>query len=243
MSGVWRAVYTRLGVSPHGNQADVGVSQSAPVSKSQPQKTVSHAAWVPGLQSDFDISPKDFREMGLSALTTEQEMSLLVWASGREQKVKESAPSFESGRPGQKFLDAKPEEYDKVRVYVIANGSADEIISGVRERLRTMNGLEVVYTSDEADLTVNLVAMESKTTGGSHFGTATSVVVTAPCTYKVGTYTHQHASMLDQFVQVGSDTSVVISSIVSSIDTDALDNQRKANAEYKKYLQDQKKKK
>jgi hypothetical protein len=43
-------------------------------------------------------------------------------------------------------------------------------------------------------------------------------------------------------VEVGSDISLVVSSIVSGIDTDVLDNQRKMNAGYRKFLQDQKKK-
>jgi len=51
---------------------------------------------------------------------------------------------------GESLKDAQPEAYDKVRVYVTASGDADEIISGVRERLRRMNRTDVVYTSDEA---------------------------------------------------------------------------------------------
>jgi hypothetical protein len=218
--------------------------QTATTQKSQPAKTVGHAQWIAALEANFGISQQDFRDMGLSALTPEQEFSVLIWASGREQKAKESVvvPSFDCGRPGQKFEDAKPDEYDKVHVNVNATGTADEIISNVRERFRTMNGVEVVYTSDEADLTVNLVGVNMQTKGGYASGVAISVIVTQPCTYKAGTYAHEHASLLDHFVQVGSDAPTVVNSIVATIDTDAFENQRKTNAQYKKYLQDQKKK-
>src|ERR1700677_4610 len=184
--------------------------QSAPIHKSQPQKTVAHAVWSSNLETNFGISEQGFQEMGLAALTTDQEFNMLTWAYSREQKAKASvqSPSFDCGRPGQKFADAKPEEYDKVRVNVDASGSADEIISGVRERLRAMNGIEVVYNSDEADLTVSLVAIQTKEQrAGYQLGTASAVVVTEPCTWKLGTYTNSYDVLRDQFVQVGSDVS------------------------------------
>ncbi len=84
-------------------------------------------------------------------------------ARSRPLRVSEAArPSIQvvCGRPGES--DIKPESWDKVRVYVNASGEANEIISGVRERLREMNGTEVVYSSAEADLTVNIVALHTQ---------------------------------------------------------------------------------
>lgn len=218
-------------------------SQSRPSRKPQPQHTVSHASWTPILESGFGISEHDFRDMGLGALTEDQEWSLLAWVNTREKQAKDSVvtPIFTCGRPGE-IQDTKPESYDKVRVFVHASGDADEVISGVRERLRAMNGTEVVYSSDEADLTVSLVAIQTKSKGaGYQLGTAISVVVSKPCVWKFGTYTDRIDTVRDQFVQVGSEISGVVASIVSSIDTDTLENQRQANATLKKILQDQKK--
>ena len=67
-----------------------------------------------------------------------------------------------------------------------------------------MNGTEVVYSSGEADLTVSLVAIETKMTSGYHTGNATSVVVFQPCVWKLGTYKNDYDSIQDQLVQVGS---------------------------------------
>lgn len=55
------------------------------------------------------------------------------------------------------------------------------------------------------------------------------------------TYTSHYETVEDQFVQVGSDVPTMVNSIVSGIDTDELDGQRKLNASYRKFLQEQKK--
>lgn len=137
------------------------------------------------------------------------------------------------------FIDAKPDSYDNVRLYISASGDADEIISAVRERLRAMNGVEVVYSSDEADLNVSLVTLKTRNKSAYETGYAISVVVTQPCMQKVGTQVSHLQTFQDQFVQVGSDEHVIVNSIVSSVDTDTIDDQRKENAEFKKMLQAQ----
>ena len=129
-----------------------------------------------------------------------------------------------------------------MRVNVEASGSADEVISGVRERLRTMNGTEVVYSSDEADLIVYLTGTKIHAKGGFDTGVAIAVTVVQPCIWTLSTYTNHYNILKADSVEVGSDTPLLVSSIVSGIDTDVLDNQRKMNASYRKFLQDQKKK-
>jgi hypothetical protein len=202
-----------------------------------------HASWMPTLEQNFDISQQGFQDMGLGALTTDQFVNLFVWVSTREQKAKDSVPrqTYDCGRTGTPFQAALPEAYDKVRVYVSATGEANQIISGVRERLRTMNGTEVVYAEDEADLSVSLLAMNVETVGGNRTGVAVAVEVTLPCAMKLGTDTIPYAMHQNQFLQVGSDVSSVVNDIVSTIDTSDLEGQRKMNARYKKVLQDQKK--
>jgi hypothetical protein len=215
-------------------------AQSSSSARARPPQTViTHATWKPYLEAKFGISEQQFKEMGLGSLTEMQEVSLLTWANSREQEAKKSVqmPFFDCGRAGS-TLEAKPEDYDKVRVYVRAAGDANEIISGVRERFRTMNGVDTVYSAKEADLTVDLVGVKTKTRGsGYETGTAFSVVVSTPCTYQFGTYTQNYDTVQNQFVQVGSDVPKLIDAIVSSIDTDDLENQRKSNAGMKKFLQ------
>src|SRR5208337_1111970 len=105
-----------------------------------------------------------------------------------------------------------------------------------------MNGTEVVYSSSEADLTVSLVAIKTRAKGANYqTGTAISVLVAKPCLWKQGTYSDHYDTVQDQWVQVGSDDSEVVVSIVSGIDTNDLENQRKLDAAYKKFLQDHKK--
>lgn len=218
----------------------VGIAdaQSSTPQKPQPRITVSRATWSSDLEITWGITPQLFRAMGLGSLTQEQEVRLLTWALEQNQKAKDSVvtQSFDCGRPGEPVADAKPEAYDKVRVYVIATGDASEIISGVRERFRTMNGIDVVYGSDEADVVVSLVAIKTQTTGGYPSGHAVSIVAKEPCVLKLGTYTTPYDSLLEQLVQVGSDVPKIVDSIVSTIDTDVLESHRKSNAEYKKML-------
>lgn len=219
--------------------------QAPPAQKAPQHTTPPHAFWNPVLEKDLGITPQLFHDMGLGMLTQEQEVNLFMWVEQREQQAKDSVPttSFTCGRTGESFLEAKPESYEKVRVYVNASGSADEIISGIRQRLRAMNGTEVVYNSEEADLTVHIIAMFTREKrAGYQLGSATSVVVTRPCVWKLGTYQNDYDTIQDQFVQVGSEVPALVDAIVSAIDTDSLEPQRKSNAGYKKFLQERIKK-
>lgn len=212
--------------------------------KVQVPQNVQHASWVPYLQNSFALSEQDFRKLGLEALTQEQESSLFLWILDREQDAKDSVPrqDYSCGRPGTAFLQTFPDEYGKVTVLVRANGSAEEIISGVRERLRTMNSIEVVYSRGEADLIVDLVAMKTTNTAGYETGVAISTAVSQPCEWKVAANTSEYDALQDQFLQVGSDMKEVVNSIVASVDTNDLENQRKMNSGYRKYLLEHSKK-
>jgi hypothetical protein len=208
-----------------------------PQKPAQP-KTDPHASWTPALEKNLGITQQAFHDMGLGMLTQEQEINLFVWVNERERQAKSATAeqTFDCGRQGESFVDAKPESYDRVRVYVDASGDATETISGVRERLRAMTSTEVVYSSNEADLTVSLVAMQTQSKGGQQTGSAISVVVSDPCLWNRGTHTTRIANVQNQFVQVGSDVKAMVDAIVSNIDTNDLDPQRKTNAELKKML-------
>jgi hypothetical protein len=108
-----------------------------PQKPAQP-KTEPHAFWTPALEENYGVTEKSFQDMGLGRLTQEQEVSLIMWASERESQAKAAvvAPIFDCGRPGDPILGAKAEDYEKVRLYISASGSAEEIISGIRQRLR-----------------------------------------------------------------------------------------------------------
>ncbi|MFZ0686078.1 MAG: hypothetical protein WAM89_11095 [Terriglobales bacterium] len=206
--------------------------------KTTKPKTEIRAAWSHELEENYGITKQGFQDMGLDALTPMQEFHLFVWAINREQQAKDAVPtaSFACGRQGESFPDTRPESYDKVRVYVDASGDDTQTISGVRERLRAMNGSEVVYSSDEADLKVSLVAIQTKSKGGYDTGSAISVVVSRPCVWAIGTTTSHVDSVENQLVQVGSDVKAMVDSIVSDIDTNNLDMQRKLNAAIKKTI-------
>lgn len=201
-------------------------------------KTEIHASWAPYLEKNFGVTQKAFQDMGLGNLTWTQEIDVLAWVTERERLAKAAVPvtSFDCGRQGEPSLNAKPESYDKVRVYVDASGDATEVISGVRERLRAMNGTEVVYSSDEADLKVSLVAAHTKSKGGYDTGSAISLVVSRPCVWTGGTNTSHIDSVENQLVQVGSEVGPMVDSMVSDVDTNDLDPQRKLNAALKKML-------
>ncbi|HLM80542.1 MAG TPA: hypothetical protein VK302_07905 [Terriglobales bacterium] len=206
--------------------------------KTLPPKPELRANWTDELEVGYGIAKQAFHDMGLEKLTPSQLVNLLIWVDERQRQAKAAVPAttFDCGRQGESFLDAKPESYDKVRVYVDASGDATEIISGVRERLRSMNGSEVVYSSDEADLKVSLIAMQTQSKGGYDTGSAISVVVSRPCVWTSSTNTSHVDSVENQLVQVGADVRAMVDSIVSNIDTNDLDPQRKLNAQLKKML-------
>jgi hypothetical protein len=204
----------------------------------------SRISWTPEVEQQFDMTNQNFQDMGLSALSPEQYINLLAWDETRTQKARNSVitENFDCGRTSEFFADSKPEAYDKVRVYIDATGEASEVISGVRERFRAMNGIEVVYDNTEADVTVSLVALNLETTGGYHNGVAISYVVQKPCILKFGTSKTNYDTIENQGLQVGSNISGVVDSIVSKIDTSDLEKHRQSNASYKKILQSRVKK-
>lgn len=218
----------------------VALADGQTLSPQTPQRnTVAHASWTAALEKNYGIRMGDFRDMGLGSLTTEQELNLFVWIETQKQQAKESVPAqtFSCGRPAEPLSDAKPEAYDKVRVYVSATGDASEVISGVRERFRSMNGIEVVYSSGEADVTVSLVALNLQNTSGYHTGVAISYVVQQPCVLKFGSSKTSYDTVENQGLQMGSDIPAVVVAIVSRIDTSDLEDHRQMNAWEKKFLQ------
>jgi hypothetical protein len=228
-----------------GSSVQNGTGQSSSSKTPPSRKEVDHATWNSALEKDFGITPQSFRDMGLQNLTLEQYVNLFGWILQREDDAKKSVPTqtFNCGRPGESFKDAKPEAYEKVRVYVATSGDDDEVFSAVRERLRTMNGVEIVYSSDEADLKLSLVGVKEKEKNiGYQLGNAISIAVAKPCKWQLGTYATKYDTLQDQYVEVGSDISLVVNSIVSAFDTNNLEDERRANAAYRKLLQDSMKK-
>lgn len=67
----------------------------------------------------------------------------------------------------------------------------------------------------------------------SALGNAVSIAVTKPCTWKLREYSNNYDTLQNQWIQVGYDNQEVINSIVSSVDTEEIEQQRKMNASYK----------
>ena len=179
--------------------------------------------------------------MGLSSLTALQFIHLIEWANSREAPAKPSPQisGLRCGRTGITVGSEPASSYDKVRVYVNATGEATEIISGVRERLRGMNGIEVVYDYGVADLQLSLAAITTENTNGYKTGVAISYLVEKPCVESVGTMKLHYDDAQGHGIQVGSNTQRVVESIVTKVDTDYFEDQRKLNAFLKKAIPDQ----
>jgi hypothetical protein len=99
------------------------------------------------------------------------------------------------------------------RGFLYSDGPGDEIFTRVRH----------VFSSEEVDLTINLVGIQSKSTrSGQRLGNAISIAVTKPCTWKLGS--NSYDTLQGQWIQVGYDNQEVIISIVSTVDIEGIEH-------------------
>lgn len=216
-------------------------SQSAKPRGVQPQ--VKKAQWTEQTLTYLGISKNDFVSMGLEKLTMDEYGKLLAWATNREREAANTASEAakKDAMASQVTFFCGPkqttdESLKKVHVFIEDNNATvAELMSGVRQRLRGISDVEIVYEPSQADLDVSILGYEDKMeTGTRAIGYTASTEVTTPCVGKIGTYEWNFQMSSDHFIfSGGTDSGILVEKIVAKIDSSDIEPVRKSHAQLK----------
>jgi hypothetical protein len=231
-------------------------SQTATTQKPRPKaipskSRVELADWNELAEKSFGITEQGFKSMGLEKLTADEYMQVLAWETARETAAE--SKGMNEGRSaaeattityscGREKMDEQ--SLSKVNLFVVDNESTPaEIMSRLRERLREISDVQIVFDKKESDLVIEVDGYEVKMEGETRtVGYAASAVVTTPCTWKVGAQSGDFIMYQDSFLLTSNlNASGLVERIVTNIDSHDIESARQENASLRKILQNQKK--
>jgi len=224
-------------------QSTPSQSKSAKPRVAQPK--VQKAEWTEQVHAYYGISQDDFAAMGLPKLTIDEYAKLSTWAYLRESEAKEAGKK--EGMATQVTFSCGPKQTTdvsvlKVRVLIEDNdATAAELMSGVRQRLRGISDVEVVFDLSRADLVIGIIGYEVHLENGTRgIGYTASTEVTKPCVGKFGTYEWNFQMSDDHFlISGGTSIGVLVEKVVAKIDSSDIEPVRKSHAQMKS-MQDRK---
>lgn len=197
-----------------------------------PTRTTSVSSSMPAVfQAVVAMTPTQFASSGLDKLSDDDLRSLTQFITEKTATAVQSVSSFKCGP----FTPT----YDRVRIYIEATAhTPSEITSGIRQRLRAMPDVEVVYSATDADFGVSLLGLENKAEYTNHlFGYSLSLITYDGCEASFGTTKWPVKMIRDSVLFADATYDALVASVVSTIDTDDIEQVRKSNAAIKKYLQ------
>jgi hypothetical protein len=202
------------------------------------QPRVQRAEWNEQVKLFTGISQDEFAAMGLRKLTVDEYEKLFTWAFNRESEAKEAGKK--EAMASQVTFSCGPkqttdESVKKVHVLIEDTSAAAELMSGVRQKLRGISDVEIVYDISQADLVVIILGYENQLESGTRTtGYTASTVVASPCVGKIGTYEWNFQMSDDHFIfTVGPNIGVLVEKVVAKIDSSDIEPIRKSHAQWK----------
>lgn len=217
-------------------------SQSNPVTSKPkpsgtPSKTTTKAAeppraeWNESVESFVGITHDQFIQAGLAKLTKDQFASLFLTIYDTRQKAIDNAKKEQLTYT----CGPSPANYDKVKLYVdVSDKTPSAIASGMRQRLRGLSDIEIVYTPIEADVGVQILGFANELENGHRTGFSVSVATYDPCKASMGDKDWPITMLDSHFMFTAANVSEVVDAVVSSIDTSDIESARKLHAAIKK---------
>jgi hypothetical protein len=195
------------------------------------------AAWNPEIGKLSGITQERFAELGLYKLTKQQFRSLLGILIEQEAseaaRAVQNAPSYTCER-----IDSQKSAFDKVMVFLEFNDDGPpDFISGLRQKLRSISDVQIVFSEKESDVIVSVLASRTKLEDGRDTGYDASVVYSQSCRER---YLNQDdgysfRKLLGYFnYESGMDVRVIIEDVGAKLDTRAFESARKLNVIRKK---------
>lgn len=214
-------------------QTSAAHTQTKGPAKQGPQITAPRAKWSAGVEKIVGMTRDQFSKMALGKLTKDEFAALLVWIEGSrsqaEVKAKASQLTHSCGRTG---TDAAA--FQKVKLDVeISDKTPSELASGIRQRLRGISDVELVYSESEADIVVSILGFEDKTDSGRPLGYTVSVVTSEPCEWRVATYSGRMRTVQNHFLETSPNSEKTIEYTVTTLDAKDIEEMRKRNATWR----------
>jgi len=190
-----------------------------------------HAEWTASIESVFGITQKQFSEAGLFKLTETEVSTLLLAVYEIRQQAVDTAQKAQIAYT----CGPIPASYDKIKLYVdVSENTPTEIASGVRQRLRGLPDVEIVYVPIEADVGIAIVGFENELLGGRKTGYSASVVTYDPCKGSGGDKDWPIQMLNNHFILTAASIPEIVETAVSHLDTRDLEAARKFHAAMKK---------
>lgn len=217
-----------------------------PPPRKKPLPAVRMASWNEKAEKSFGVSHEDFKSMGFSKLTQDEYGLLLFWISAQkthaEQKGMEEAQAaaltYSCG-----LNVAEEAAASKVNVIIEDDKNTPAaLVSGIRQRVRSIPDVQIVYDTKDADLRISVMAFENQLKGSNEItGYTAAIITTTPCISKFGTtesnFQKYHSATLQSG---GRDLNTVVERIVTTLDSDDIEPIRQEHAEIKKLVQEKK---
>jgi hypothetical protein len=133
------------------------------------------AVWSPDVQQTLGVTEQNFKAEGLNNLTKMQLVALL--ASARIDPRKQILTCAASAvMPGARI---------RVQVTVAGEDTTGSIATAIRQSVSSLNGVDVVDSTAQADRVLHVV-IEKLTTGRGTIGFAVSYLTATPCISDAG---------------------------------------------------------
>ncbi len=168
--------------------AIAGHAQSKSPSKRATPTAIKMARWSAAVEENIGMSKSQFESMGLRKLTAEEFAQLFLWAYESRSKAIVGARATElTYTCGRSDRPADPAAYQKVKVYLdMGEKTPSELASGIRQRVRGMSDVEIVYTESDADIVLSVLAYQNESKAGYQLGYTVSIVSAEPCEWRLG---------------------------------------------------------
>lgn len=186
------------------------------------------------------MTAEEFARMGLDKLSEEELAAHLVWWYSTQENAKASVATF-ACHTHSGWLDA-PQRKIKVFFEEPDRELPAEIISGIRERLRAMPDVEIIYSKSEADLSVSLVCLRNEMESGRFIGYSLSMVTSIPCETVAGKSSMPWSALQNHYLQIAAGAQQIIEYAVTTLDAKDLEPLREQQVTARRYVQEMNKK-
>ncbi|HWY08225.1 MAG TPA: hypothetical protein VNY24_15295 [Candidatus Acidoferrales bacterium] len=228
------------------------IKPQSPQAKSAPSRPkVEMAAWSEKEFNDLGITKEAYLSMGLEKLTAAEYKNLLdtlvvrdfiAESKGKTEGRQEAASASLTYSCGPPKLDEA--SVSKVSIFVESSSDTPaELMSGVRQRLRNIPDVQIVFEKHEADLVILVLGFQDILQNGQSMGYIAATTVKIPCLSRLGGNDSQFEMYQDGFLQATAGKSIteLVELIVTTLDSKDIEVIRKENAIWKKSLQNLKK--
>jgi hypothetical protein len=171
------------------------------------------------------IKESDFHQLGLDKLPSEEAERLAIY-------LLINRPSFSCQRY---YPSTKKDELNRVHLYVEAGDeSSATFVGNLRSKFAAISDVQLVYSDEDADLIVSVLAGENHLTTGHTTGFTATSVVAVPCVYNSPSGYDSGArttrKYVDHYLNSGPDADTIAKTLVNTMSVSMLDPIRRDHA-------------